>query len=297
MVANKEYALAGKFFEYFFEPVLAHHSSLFYNIDFHKFVATLLHVSSRGGDPHANGILRDFAEMMRNLDAKQLESVLSYLDNLEQSDPMGKILAFACCHRKRIEEEIRSVSESGPVANWSLELSMTALNWLLASWGEEFEVLEVYCDESKPIQEAQEFFKVFIGREDKAYIRLGSEPTPSIIYNLSGPINLVDSKDSHGIQIADVLSSSLAYALKNPDEENAKKWLSLLEDVPANQLKPDLNQVDLTQEGAFINTMVLGELVDRSVRGQNLFESMPDIILSARSIFLQYVHETALNTI
>ena len=30
MVANKEYALAGKFFEYIFEPVLASHSTLFY---------------------------------------------------------------------------------------------------------------------------------------------------------------------------------------------------------------------------------------------------------------------------
>ena len=276
--------------------MLANHSSLFYSINFHKFVATLLHVSSRGGDHHTNGILRDFAEMMRNLDVNQLESVLSYLDNLEQSDPVGKILAFACCHKKRIEGEIRSVSETGPVANWSLELSMTALNWLLASWGEEFEVLEVYCDESKPIQEAQEFFKVFIGREDKAYIRLGSEPRPSIIYNLSGPINLVDSKNSPGIQIADVLSSSLAYALRNPDEENAKKWLSIIEDVPANQIIPDMNQVDLMQEEAFVNTTVLGELVDRSVRGQNLFENMTDIILSARSVFPEFVCEATSST-
>ena len=71
---------------------------------------------------------------------------------------------------------------------------MTALHWLLASCGEEFEVLEVYCDESKPIQEGHDFFDVFIGRKDKLYLRFGDKPSPSFIYNLAGPINLVDSK-------------------------------------------------------------------------------------------------------
>ena len=110
---------------------------------------------------------------------------------------------------------------------------MTALHWLLASWGEQFEVLDVYCDNSKPIEAGEEFFRAFVGREDKAYIRLGSRPTPSVIYNLAGPINLVDSRESPGIQIADVLSSSLAYALNHPDAAVSKAWLSLMEDVPA----------------------------------------------------------------
>ena len=295
MVANKEYALACKFYEYIFEPVLADHSSLFYAIDFHKFVATILHIRSRAKDPYADDILRGFSEMMRTLDPEHLEVVLTPLDQLDQSNPIGNILAFACCHRKRIENELKLVRESGPVATWTLELSMTALHWLLASWGEQFEVLDVYCDQSKPIEAARQFFQIFIGREDKAYIRLGDQLSPSVVYNLLGPINMVDSKSSHGVQMADVLSSSLAYAMKNPDEEISNEWLSLLEDVPTNKIIPDVRQIDLTQERAFVNALVLRELLNRSIKGQSLSDNMQEFIFNARVLYPQYSQFNNLN--
>ena len=51
MVANKEYALCGKFFEQIFEPALSDRNSLFYAIGFHRFIATLLYICNRTGDP------------------------------------------------------------------------------------------------------------------------------------------------------------------------------------------------------------------------------------------------------
>ena len=294
MVANKKYALAGKFFEHIFEPVLADHNALFYSVGFHKFIATLLHICSRANDPVAVEILAGFAEMMRSKDSRHLEGILSHMENddFDADNPLWNILAFATCHRVRIEDDLRMVSNSGTVATWPLELSMTALNWILASWGEKYEVLDVYCDQSKPIEAARQFFQVFIGREDKAYIRLGSQPSPSVIYNLSGPLNMVDSKTSHGVQIADVMSSSLLYALKNPDKEFCQEWLHLLEPAPINEIIPDASHADLAKEGAFVNTIILRELVDRSVKGLNLSENMLDIILSSRALYPQYVLET-----
>ena len=291
MVANKEYALAGKFFEHMFEPVLSTHSSLFYAIGFHKFIATLLHLCHRSADPNVDNALRHFAEMMRNMDPETLDSVLLPLRRFDQSDPLGLVSAFLLCHRNVIEDDIELMRESDRLANWSLELSMTALHWLLASWGEEFESLEVYCDTSKPMQEAQDFFEAFIGREDKLYLRFGDQPGPSFIYNLAGPIKLVDSKTSPGIQIADVLSSSLAFAKKNPEESISKEWLDILEDVPANQIIPDIEDVDLTTERAYVNSMVLRELVDRSVKGQNLFEGMREFVLYVQTLYPRYVDE------
>ena len=291
MVANKEYALAGKFFEHIFEPTLSQRNSLFYAIGFHRFIATLLYVCHRAADPNVSSALRNFAEMMRSMNPDQLDSVLSPLEHFDQSDPIGMVLAFALCHESRIKREIEVTRESGSVANWSLELSMTALHWLLASYGEEFEVLEVYCDESKPIQEGHDFFDVFIGREDKLYLRFGDKPNPSFIYNLAGPIKLVDSKASPGVQIADVLSSSLAYAKRNPDEDISKEWIDILKDVPANQIIPEMDDVDLNKEHVFVNSMVLRELVDRSVRGENLFEGMDDFVLSVRALYPRYADE------
>lgn len=295
VVADKEYTLAGKFFEYICEPVLASQNSLFYSIEFHKFVADFLYCSYKSRDPNATAILTHFAEMMRSMDPEKLENVLSSLDHLDQSNPMGKILLFACCHRNRIEDEIRVLSESGSMGNWSLELSTTALHWLLASWGDEYEVLDVYCDDSKPLQASLSFLKHLIGREDKSYIWIGGRRTPSVIYNLAGPIHLVDSKHYPGIQIADVFSSSLTYALKNRSEEISQEWLSLVDDAIIYNIYPEHTHIDLTQEGAAVNAMVLDELVERSVRGESLFENMSEFISDSKSLYQRYVREVVEN--
>ena len=87
------------------------------------------------------------------------------------------------------------------------------------------------------------------------------------------------------------LPSSLAYAKRNPDEEISKEWIDILKDVPANQMIPDMDDVDLTKEHAYVNSLVLRELVDRSVRGQSLFEGMDDFVLSVQALFPIYVDE------
>ena len=294
MVANKEYALAAKFYEHIFEPALSEGNSLFYATGFHKFIATFLHVCHRAADANVDSVLRNFARMMRNMDSKQLGSVLSPLDQVDQSNPLGMILAFALCHQNRIKREIETMSGSEGIANWPLEMSMTALHWLLASWGEEFDELEVYCDVSQPIHEARDFLDIFIGREDKLYLTFGDQPSPSFVYNLAGPVNLIDSKASPGVQIADVLSSTIAYAHKNPDERHAIEWMDILKDVLANQIVPDKDDIDLTKERAYVNSLILQELVNRSVKGHDLVEGMDQFASISARLFPKYLEEIGL---
>ena len=52
-----------------------------------------------------------------------------------------------------------------------------------------------------------------------------------------------------------------------------------------------MDDVDLNNEHVFVNSMVLRELVDRSVRGENLFEGMDDFVLSVQALFPRYVDE------
>ena len=49
-ISDKKYALAGKFFEYIFEPALQKNNIIFYNANFHKFISTILYLEllSRG---------------------------------------------------------------------------------------------------------------------------------------------------------------------------------------------------------------------------------------------------------
>ena len=120
MMANKEYALAGKFFEYIFEPALASRNSFFYEIEFHKFIATFLHVSAQAGDPDAIEVLEGFSGLMRSQDPQQLETILAVLDRLDQSSPLAKIVTFALCNRKSIEDELANCCTVGTNGNLAI---------------------------------------------------------------------------------------------------------------------------------------------------------------------------------
>ena len=275
-VADKTFALAGKFFEYMFEPTLARESSLFYWIEFHNFIASYLYSSYRCDDCNARKMFDDFERLMRTHDPDLVEEVLSPLDHLNTSHPLGTMLAFCLRNQKTIKDEIRRLGEG---IKWDLELSQTMVHWLLAHWGEEYERLEVYCDASKPIESNMAMFNQFIGRTDKAYLKLGGEPTPSFVYNLAGPIKLVNSKKYPGVQLADVLASSVFYSLKNREEEFSDQCLELALGsfrlaiaVQPNDFQPD-------QDKGALNMLVLQELLDRSVRGEDLFDGMEEYIL------------------
>ena len=286
LIVDKKYALAGKFFEYIFEPVLAQQSAMFYAIGFHKFVATMLAMYFQVKDTQAEDMLRNFAQLMRSLNPQHLDAILSALDDIDPDAPLSKIPLFALCNRERIEEEINMLREMKDGPKWHLELSVASVYHLLAHWGEQFDSLDVYCDESKPIEadlsSGVSIFNNLIGRQDKAYSPIGKASGPSLVYNLANPINLVDSRNSPGVQIADVIASSIAYALKNPHEEIAKEWLNLSEGIIASALVPDENLLDLDQEDCFINSMVLSELVERSLEGESLLEGMADYILTLK---------------
>ena len=217
-VAEKTYALAGKFFEYMFEPSLARNNSLFYSIEFHKFISNYLYISYKAREVHTMKMFTDFEDLMDTHEPSDVGKVLSPLDHLTTSGPLGTMLAFCQLNIESIRDEIKLMRDLDGGTRWDLELSQTIVHWLLAHWGEEFESLDAYCDESKPIESNMDMFNQFIGRTDKAYIRLGGEPRPSLVYNLAGPIQLVDSRKYPGVQIADVLASSLAYSLKNNEE-------------------------------------------------------------------------------
>ena len=287
---NKEYALAGKFFEYVFEPALAKHNSFFYSINFHRFIAMLLYIHSRAGDARGRRMLEGFQLMMRETDDALLEPFLTGGGiAVEENNPLDHVTTFALCNKETIKREIRLIKAMGSARGWPLELSTTSVSWLLASWAEEFEALRVRCDASKPIAEDLAYFRNFLGREDKAYVWFGQQNNPknnpSYIYNLAEPVQLVDSLEFPGVQIADIWASALAYAFKNDNEAISRKWLALAKDVTSNVISPDAKLIDLNLSGPIINTRVLIELSQRSVEGDDLFLGMDDLVLNAQADF------------
>ena len=100
-IYDKRYALAGRFYEYIFEPLLANLSALLYAIEFHKFVATVLHCHFAARDPYAGRLLRDFETLMRTLDPQQVDAVVAHAGEVERTGPLGYLLVIALCQRKR----------------------------------------------------------------------------------------------------------------------------------------------------------------------------------------------------
>ena len=278
-VAEKTFALAGKFFEYMFEPTVARGNSLFYSIEFHNFIANYLYISYKSGEADTMKMFKDFEDLMRTHEPDDVDEVLSPLDHLNTSNLLGAMLAFCLCNQNSIKNEIKLLRDLDEGTRWDLELSQTMVHWLLAFWGEEFEGLEVYCDESKPIKSNMQMFNQFIGRKDKAYIRLGGNPRPSFVYNLSGPIKLVDSKKYPGVQITDVLASSIAYSLKNEGEEFSNQCMGLASDSITVAIAADPEEYQPNRDKGSLNTLVLLELLERSVRGEDLIDGMREYIL------------------
>lgn len=54
---HKKYALACKFFEYIFEPVLSEHNSIFYAVGFNRFIANMLYLWTLGRPESAEQLL------------------------------------------------------------------------------------------------------------------------------------------------------------------------------------------------------------------------------------------------
>ena len=192
----------------------------------------------------------------------------------EISPVLKSICDFAIYNKESVMEELDGYAGEG-AGKWVLDLTNTALFGFLAQWGQEYDSLTAFCDKSKPLSEDQTIFDVMINREDKKFSMLGGKRSP-ITFNLSEPINLVDSTDIHGVQLADAVAAAFVYACdpKNQDEY-AIKWRGLIEEsVIFGSVFPDYDYLDLGKLEVQRNAVLLEELVSRSKSGISLTENI-----------------------
>lgn len=280
-VSNKKYALAGKFFEYIFEPSLARISSIFYGINFHKFVSTMLYIDFLRSGAQAEEIFEAFEALMRtgNSDSSKALFHTSFAD--ESSKTLEYILTFSANNQSAVIEELNGYIGEGS-GKWSLDLTNTSLYTLLSDWGQSYKTLTAYCDKSKPLETDQELLNTMIGRTDKVFSSFGDKELP-ITFNLTEPINLVDSKDFAGVQLADAVAAAFSYACNSDNtDEFAVKWRELIEDVVTyGSVFPDFDHVDPSSLEARRNGMILQELVRRSENKEDLLDGITGFIYDA----------------
>lgn len=188
-ISDKTYALAGKFFEYIFEPAISSVNSTFYNINFHRFISNILHVELSARGAMAEEIFEDFEKLMRTGDFEGLKALFATSKDEEVSPVLEQICDFAIHNKESIIRELDGYVGEG-AGKWVLDLTNTALFGLLAQWGQEYDQLTAYCDQSKPLSEGQEIFNAMINREDKKFSHIAGIDSP-ITFNLKEPIKLV----------------------------------------------------------------------------------------------------------
>jgi hypothetical protein len=277
-VSDKKYALAGKFFEYIFEPAIANVNSIFYNINFHRFISNMLHVELSVRGAMAEEIFEDFEKLMRTGDFEGLKSLFSTSKDEGISPVLEQICDFAIHNKESVVQELDGYAGEG-AGKWVLDLTNTALFSLLAEWGQEYDQLTAYCDQSKPLNEDQSIFNAMINREDKKFTHVAGIDSP-ITFNLKEPLNLVDSKVIHGVQLADAIAGAFAYACdRDNQDEYSEKWRGMIEEhVILGSVFPDYDHLDLNKLEVQRNAILLQELADRSKNGISLTEDIAEYI-------------------
>lgn len=289
VVSDKKFALAGKFFEYIFEPALSEINRVLYKLKFHLFVSNVLYIFLiTNSDKGAEQILTEFQSLMRReMGEDDINAFFSNFENEgnhsgQEQEILQMIRNITSCNREYILDEMAS-SENTPTGKWILDLTTASLFNLLCEWGEEYEQLCVYCDSSKPLVEQADYLDVMIGRNDKKLIEINGNKIP-ITFNLNGPINFADSLVCHGIQIADAIAGAYAFTFnpKNSDDEFAIKWKDTLSDHAINYcIFPDYSYLDMSDLNVQLNALILMELAERASKGTSLTEGLIDFIRGA----------------
>lgn len=285
-VHDKKFALSGYFFEYIFEPILASKSTIFYQLNFHKYISNVIYISFVSNDRIANKILNIFEILMRKKELKCLTEIIAILhdeqDKSETLEFFEEILLFINAHKDTIYQEIQSLP------SWTIDLSMTSLHSLFCEWGVKRQEIKAFCDSSKPIDAQKKFFDNFIGRKDVVYcpfITNEGKPIP-LTYNLK-EITMLDSKEHPGIQLADIVATATAYSFQMYQESNefTENVKEILQDkIVYASIFPDFSYIDLKKKEVQLNALIFKELVSRSIKGIPILDKIEDYIYSTQQL-------------
>lgn len=226
---HKKYALACKFFEYIFEPVLANNNQFFYRMKFQRFIANLLFEAFREATSPAENVFLRFQDFLRGTDLNGLFQL--FLSTSYPVPLIRDISEFTIIHRNTILEEIHS---GGEVDAWVLDLSGTALYDLLCKWGSTQD-LQVICDRSGPLKEAvQSYGDLYaVGQEKKFWDPLGDGNRP-LNFTLTEPVRFMNSRESPGLQLADIFATGAFWSLQRPEDPFAAHILTHVAAIIAN---------------------------------------------------------------
>lgn len=260
---DKLLALCGWIFEYVFEPVYQDDPKIFYDKDFHRFVAMFCYLWFQSDTSEAKETLAQFQALMRFKDTERAPNLFQFdaAKATQSPHPFELIRRFATGHRKLIEQEIREIVEfTDDKGLWTLDLSASGLWSHLNHWGAHSKPLSVLCDDSKPLRAIES--KLSGSDDDPAIARAKALLAANKLgWTYARPLEFVDSRAHPSVQLADILASTVVYCYSNglpPGMEGAGEILD--RGMLRDSIFPDLDRVDLANPAVRVHYAVLYEL-------------------------------------
>ena len=270
---HKIYTLCCKIFEYIFEPVLQENNSLFYENRFNLFIANLIFLFFVNKDKVASEIMISFAKMMREQNFDALRVLFSNKTSLDTDDVFLDMIDFMEGYSDEIIKELEILKAAGNHGKWILDISISALWGVSRHWAKSHDEMTIICDPSKPLAALASEINLMVGRTDRPKLFHPVAGLYSPIFNLKEPLQFKDSKESAGIQLADIVASFATYALKKDD----KSLLQIIAKGVINEsMFPTPEHVDLAQKQPTINVVVLKELANRARNKSDPLLGMPE---------------------
>jgi len=278
-IDDKRFTVCCRLFEYIYEPVLAANSSIFYSNFFHLMIANSFYLSYTARNEFAVKLFNDTYNYLRWGSIDNLE-ILFKKEYIEKATyPIKYFLRFAYKYRDIILEEFKLKEEGNKIItpDWLLDLTLTKINLMLGMWGEEYEQLEVYLDNSKPLfsEISMMCFDAMVNRKgNPVYMEFGGK-RDIITYNLVRRPNLISSDESYGIQIADLLSSMFIKSALNAkfkkDEKSITSFKLFLENIDNRGfIFPDIKYIQYDKYPlSFVNVQVFRQIDEWIMEGKH----------------------------
>jgi hypothetical protein len=274
---DKRYSLAGKLFEYLFEPVLQSNNALFYRHGFHRFVAMFFFMLMH--DKSIERLAHEFEAFMRSLNPADAPNLFGS----QGANPMiEQILRFVRGYNVSIAREARSLTSG----KWILDLTGSAIASHLAAWGEHHPLIEVVCDDSKPLRALTGSFDVMINRPYTVRVNMfGKRRT--LTWNMSKPMAFTSSASHSGVQIADLLAGvTLAIPGGGPEMH---EFGEMVQDHRHDDcILPDFDILDLNRAEAAVNWLVLEDLAYRADNGLDPLFGMERVFEMGKRSFPEF---------
>lgn len=281
VVADKRYALAGKLYEYIFDPVVGGNHAL-YNVGFHKCLTNLLYAQFTNRKPSAVDLLNRFQRAVRACDFSGLVESVKRGPNRTDATKLAQNLGKFCFEQQTLIGEEFSPSGNEVVDKWGLELSSTCATGLLQRWAERGIQIRLVLDESKPLvawtEAIKDIFPVKPGpQEDGRYLKIGGE-SYRLNFVFAEPIRFAPSKDTPGLQLADVMAAFVAKLLTGGIREKDLLLTALKKGaIDSSCMFADDSYIDPSDPTAKRNLALSDEIFFASGRGDVIADVIPDL--------------------